>query len=657
MKLGYLTIGRASFVYIHDLVMSALAVVIALYLRVGDDAFGPYFAAMQPAILLAVVIATATFRLFGLYRGIWRYASALDMVQVIKAVSVSTALFALLTVVIGHIMPLPDPLPRSVPLIFWLVLVTLLAGPRFGYRLLKDERSARRAPQCGQGSIPVLLIGVSDAAALFISSLVNEPHAPYRVVGVLDEKDRGRRVGRDIRGVPVLGSIDQLVQVVDLLNQRGQRPHRLVLAKSQAELPGGAVRALLDQAEGLGLQLTRLPSMLEFKEALGEGKIELRPIAIEDLLGRPQAVLNRSAIRGLIAGRRVLVTGAGGTIGSELSRQIAALGPSSLVLVENGEFNLYSIDMELRERFPALNIRAIIADVRNCDRILRLFQESRPEMVFHAAALKHVPLVEECAAEGVLTNVIGTRNVADAARSVGVRAMVLISTDKAVRPSSVMGATKRIAEAYCQALDTLAVREALAGTETPTRFVTVRFGNVLGSSGSVVPLFRRQLARGGPITVTHPDMRRYFMTVRESVELVLQASAHGLAHPDERGCILVLDMGEPVRIVDMARQMILLSGHKPDIDIKIEYIGMRPGEKLFEEILYAAEKPSRTEADGVFLASPQVLDFSRLNCSIGELETAAAAGCDTQMVDIIRRIVPEYRAMVGEDCHSRDARS
>jgi O-antigen biosynthesis protein WbqV len=644
MKLGPFVVGRSTIVGLHDLVMTAVAIAFALYLRVGDDAFDLYRPVLTASLPIVVVIGAVTFRLFGLYRGIWRYASTPDMVQLVKAVSVSALVFGVLVTGLVALVPM-EPMPRSVPLIFWLVLLAVLGGPRFGYRLFKDHRLARRPLEGGHGVIPVLLIGVGEAAALFIRSLDNEPHAPYRVVGVLDEK--GRRVGRDIRGVPVLGEIEQLEQVVETLGQRGQRPQRLILTKSQPELDSALVRRLLDQAEALGLPLSRLPRLTEFREALSEGKIELRPIAIEDLLGRPQAVLDRFAITGLIAGRRVLVTGAGGTIGSELSRQIAALRPATLVLVDNGEFNLYTIDLELRESFPDIEVATVLADVRNRERIMRLFHRQRPELVFHAAALKHVPLVESCPDEGVLTNVIGTRNVADAARAVGVQAMVLISTDKAVRPTSVMGACKRVAEAYCQALDTVAVRSAAAGAPAPTRFVTVRFGNVLGSSGSVVPLFQRQLARGGPLTVTDPEMRRYFMTVREAVELVLQASAHGVAHPDERGRILVLDMGEPVRIVDLARQMIRLSGFKPDVDVKIEFVGLRPGEKLFEEILYAAEQPSRTEADGVFLASPRLIDYTLLDGALRDLEIAAVADDRTGITAILCDIVPEYRPEVS----------
>ncbi len=627
---------RASLVYLHDLTMTAVALVVALYLRVGEQAFEEYRDPLLTGLPILVLIAAVVFRLSGLYRGIWRYASVPDLAQLLRAVTMVVLSFLAVMFLLTRL----EALPRSLPVILWFVQLVLLGGPRFAYRLLKDRRLGLhdREPG-GVPRIPVLLLGVSDAAELFIRSLDQNAGAAYRVVGMLD--DKGRRIGHAIRGVPVLGGPDDLPRVVEDLAQRGDRPQRLIVAKGQADVPGTVLRDLLEQAESLGLSMARLPSLTEFKSALGEGKIEVRPIALEDLLGRPQAVLDRGAIASLVTGRRVVVTGAGGTIGSELVRQIAALQPETLTLVDAGEFNLYTIEMEVRERFPALALQAVIADVRDRDRIFRLFQAQRPHMVFHAAALKHVPLVEANPAEGALTNVIGTRNVADAARAGGCQAMVLVSTDKAIRPTSVMGATKRFAECYCQALDMLPPRD---GTETATRYMTVRFGNVLGSSGSVVPLFTRQLAKGGPLTVTHPEMRRYFMTVREAVELVLQASAHGVARAEERGKVLVLDMGEPVKIVDLARQMIRLAGYRPGHDIKIEFTGLRPGEKLFEEILTSAEAPSRTEADGVFLASPRVIDYALINRALGELETAARAGDADRVMTILSNIVPDFRA-------------
>ncbi|MCW2236543.1 polysaccharide biosynthesis protein [Azospirillum canadense] len=626
---------RALMIYLHDLVMTAIALVVALYLRVGGLAFDYYSDALINGLPILVLIAAVVFRLSGLYRGIWRYASVPDLLQLIRAVSVVVLSFLAVMFLLTRL----EALPRSLPVILWFVQIVLLGGPRFAYRLLKDRRLGLRDHVAGVPRIPVLLLGVGDAAELFIRSLDQNAGAAYRVVGMLD--DKGRRVGHAVRGVPVLGGPDDLPRVVDDLDRRGDRPQRLIVTKGQTEISGAVLRELLDQAESLGLALSRLPSLTEFKSALGEGKIEVRPIALEDLLGRPQAVLDRGAIASLVTGRRVVVTGAGGTIGSELVRQIAALQPESLILVDAGEFNLYAIEMEVRERFPSLDLHAVIADVRDRDRIFRLFQARRPAMVFHAAALKHVPLVEANPCEGALTNVIGTRNVADAARASGCQAMVLISTDKAIRPTSIMGATKRFAECYCQALDVLPPRD---GTETATRYMTVRFGNVLGSSGSVVPLFTRQLAKGGPLTVTHPDMRRYFMTVREAVELVLQASAHGVARGQDRGKLLVLDMGEPVKIVDLARQMIRLAGYRPGVDIRIEFTGLRPGEKLFEEILTAAEAPTRTEADGVFLASPRVIDYALINRALGELETAARSGDAERVLTILSNIVPDFRA-------------
>ncbi|KAA0683399.1 nucleoside-diphosphate sugar epimerase/dehydratase [Roseomonas genomospecies 6] len=626
---------RASLVYLHDLTMTAVALVVALYLRVGEQTFQDYSDPLLTGLPILVLIAAVVFRLSGLYRGIWRYASVPDLAQLLRAVTMVVLCFVAVMFLLTRL----EALPRSLPVILWFVQLVLLGGPRFAYRLLKDRRLGLHEREPGVPRIPVLLLGVSDAAELFIRSLDQNAGAAYRVVGMLD--DKGRRVGHAIRGVPVLGGPDDLPRVVEELAQRGDRPQRLIVAKGQADVPGTVLRDLLEQAESLGLSMARLPSLTEFKSALGEGKIEVRPIALEDLLGRPQAVLDRGAIASLVTGRRVVVTGAGGTIGSELVRQIAALQPESLILVDAGEFNLYTIEMEVRERHPALTLQAVIADVRDRDRIFRLFQAQRPHMVFHAAALKHVPLVEANPAEGALTNIIGTRNVADAARAGGCQAMVLVSTDKAIRPTSVMGATKRFAECYCQALDMLPPRD---GGETATRYMTVRFGNVLGSSGSVVPLFTRQLAKGGPLTVTHPDMRRYFMTVREAVELVLQASAHGVARAEERGKVLVLDMGEPVKIVDLARQMIRLAGYRPGHDIKIEFTGLRPGEKLFEEILTSAEAPTRTSADGVFLASPRVIDYALINRALGEMETAARAGDTERVMTILSNIVPDFRA-------------
>jgi O-antigen biosynthesis protein WbqV len=415
---------------------------------------------------------------------------------------------------------------------------------------------------------------------------------------------------------------------------------------------------LVEQADKFGLRIQRAPRLTALDTAAPPQQLrslELRPIPIEDLLNRAQVPLDRDGMARLIQGRRVVVTGAGGTIGSELARQVAAFGPSNLVLIDNGEFALWQIDLELAESHPLVPRETSIADVRDEGRIRAIFETCRPELVFHAAALKHVPIVESNPLEGLTTNVVGTRNVADAARMVGAMAMVLISTDKAVNPTGVMGASKRLAEMYCQGLDMAALdRRALpAGRPVarPMRCITVRFGNVLGSTGSVVPLLQRQLARGGPLTVTHPDMRRYFMTVREAVGLVLQASVAGVgdaALPAAMdGGIFVLDMGEPVKIVDLARQMIRLAGLHPDKDVEIRFTGLRPGEKLFEELFHGKEPPVPTGYPGLMMASPRTADPAIVGRAIDEIAAACRGGQTRLALAILSRMVPEFEHNAG----------
>jgi O-antigen biosynthesis protein WbqV len=420
--------------------------------------------------------------------------------------------------------------------------------------------------------------------------------------------------------------------VVERLNQGGNAPQRLIVTEDT--LGGGRLRRLVDAADKLGLTVARLPKLTDFRTAQAGGpiKLEMRPIAIEDLLGRPQTVLDRDQMRAMITGKRVLVTGAGGTIGGELARQIADHGPAQLTLLDHSEYALYTIDLEISERKPDLPRHAILADVRDRARIMAVIAAEKPELVFHAAALKHVPVVETHPVEGVLTNVVGTRNVGEACKANGVSAMVLISTDKAVNPSSVMGATKRLAECCCQLLN----------AQCATHYVTVRFGNVLGSTGSVVPLFQRQLAAGGPLTVTHPEVTRYFMTVREAVELVLEASVLGAEDEGQGERIYVLDMGEPVRIADLARQMIRLAGLRPDADVKITFTGLRAGEKLNEELFHTAEALAPTRYSGIQLAAPRTIDAVTLARGLDDLEAAARARDTAAALALIARLVPEY---------------
>jgi FlaA1/EpsC-like NDP-sugar epimerase len=628
-------LSRPTVAYLHDVLMAGLSFALSLYLRLGQDVLGYGIDFIIAGTAAFAAVAAMVYLWMDLYRGVWRYASLNDLLAIARAVTVIILVFLPIMFLTTRL----ADLPRSVVVINWFVLVTLLAAPRILYRMLKDGRFELTYDRHQDQRIKVLLIGAGDAAEMFIQAMTRRTRSEYQPVAILDEAER--RVGRHIRGVPILGGIDDLQSVVERLRARGTPPQRLIIAKS--DVGPEKMRRLVDEAGHLGLTVARLPRLTEFRSA-GAEEVEVRPVAIEDLLGRPQNVPNRGAMKALIAGKRVLVTGAGGSIGGELVRQLVEIGPVRLVLVDNSEFNLYSIEMEVRERLPDLPVRAVIGDVRDRERITRLIADERPEVVFHAAALKHVPMVEANPVEGVLTNVIGTRNVAEACRAHGVVAMVLISTDKAVNPTNVMGATKRLAESYCQALD---VSGAAQGSRT--RFVTVRFGNVLGSTGSVVPLFQRQLAAGGPLTVTHPEIKRYFMTVREAVELVLQASALGVggvdgAAPSESGKIFVLDMGEPIRIADLARQMIRLAGHRPDRDVQIVFTGLRPGEKLNEELFHAAEALRPTVIKGVLLADPRTADYAFLARGVDELQAASEGGRVETALSLIMRHVPEYVA-------------
>ncbi len=619
--------SRSSLVFAHDVVMTFAAFIISMYLRIGEGFLFYSQDFWLTGATAMTVIATAVYLSSGLYRGVWRYASLNDLLAIVRAVTIATLIFVLVMFLWQRL----TDMPRSVPIINWFILMALLGGPRFLYRLFKDRRFDFTLQASNAQRIPVLLVGAEDGAELFIRDLSRAADANYEVVGIIAEKSS--RVGRQIHEIEVLGTTGDIEAVVKELHAQGKAPQRLILTKDDFE--GTTVRALLDRATELGMTMARLPRLTDFKSGL-EDKIAVKPVAIEDLLGRPQKVLDRKAMRKLIAGRRVLITGAGGSIGSELVQQICGFKPGTITLLDYGEFNLYSIDMAVSQSWPHLNRIAVLADVRDRDQINKVFAETKPELVFHAAALKHVPLVEAHPIQGVMTNVIGTANVARACRDHNVAAMVQISTDKAVNPSSVMGATKRVAEAYCQALDL--DKQKTGGT----RFITVRFGNVLGSTGSVVPLFHKQLQDGGPLTVTDPGMTRYFMTVREAVELVLEASALGCTDGEHQGKIFVLDMGEPVHIIDLARQMIRLAGLKPDEDIKIEIIGLRPGEKLTEDMFHDQEQLVPTRYDGILLAAPRTVDFSEITQVMTDISAACQADDTAQLQTLIRRVVPEY---------------
>ena len=616
---------RSAAILGHDVVMAAVSFLLSLYLRLGEGIWWWPRQVVETGLVAFTLTALAVLLVVRLDTAVWRYTSIGDLVRIVRAVVFILAGFLVVQFALTRL----DDFPRSFLVIEAFVLTVLLAAPRFAYRLLKDGTLSALLERDAQSRIPVLLVGAGDGADLFIREMARGGEATYRVVGIVDDRDA--RTGRQIRGVRVMGGLDDLAAVVERLTGNGLRPQRLVLTRSRMD--GATVRRLFEQGDALGIPVSRMPRVGALEAADG-GAVTLRPINVEDVLGRPQATLDRDAMRALIAGRRVLVTGAGGTIGSELVRQVAGFGPAALTLVDSSEYALYLIDREMGEGFPELERRAMIGDVRDRARVAEVMRLAAPEIVFHAAALKHVPLMEANVDDAVLTNAVGSRIVADAARDAGVRAVVLISTDKAVNPTNVMGATKRLAEAYAQALD--------LADGSSTRFVTTRFGNVLGSTGSVVPLFQRQLEKGGPLTVTHPEMTRYFMTVREAVELVLQAAALEVATEGGRGGITVLDMGEPVKIVDLARQMIRLAGLVPDEDVRIEFTGLRPGEKLYEELFHDAEALEPTPVPALRRARPRTTDIALMARGLDELEAAARDRDTAATLRILSKLVPEY---------------
>jgi FlaA1/EpsC-like NDP-sugar epimerase len=629
--------GRIVLNLVLDAGLAALAVPGALWLAApGAWPPGLWWLLALPGGVAAVLLPAWA---LGLPRQYWRFAALPDLLASSAVAAVGAALFLALLLATGAWRS-PNP---AFPLIHALLLAALLAAPRIVARL---RHTGRAGPISDTPAQSVLLVGAGDGTDLFLRALSQERGVAYSVTGILSLRER--QMGRRIQGVAVLGTVEDADLVLERLREENRLPALVVLATAQ--LQGAVLQNLLDACDRHGVPVKRLPSLTSLRPASrrpgeraeAEAPVALRRIEIEELLDRPQVPLDREGMARLVQGRRVLVTGAGGTIGGELARQVAALGPASLTLLDHGEYVLYEIDLELRERHPDVKRQAVLADVRDEARIRRLFEEIRPELVFHAAALKHVPMVENDPLEGVLTNALGTRVVADAARAAGCSLMVFISTDKAVNPTSVMGASKRLAEMYCQARD----RDARA--EGGMRLVTVRFGNVLGSTGSVVPLFRRQLERGGPLTVTHPDMRRYFMTVREAVGLVLQAAVVGATDPTNaprelrEGGIFVLDMGEPVKIVDLARRMIRLAGLRPEEDVEIRFTGLRPGEKLFEELFHGQEPPHPTEFPGLLVAVPRTTDAAEMAAAIDRMAALCVAGDRPGTLAELGRLVPEF---------------
>jgi len=626
----FLKLPSANFLsVIHDCIMAALSFALALYLRLGYPRMLTY---AHSYILEGMVVFGGMVLLsmlyFRTYRRVWRYTSLSDLLIIARAGTIAITAFYFTI----YIFPAEVFLPRSLPLIHWMTLMLCLATARTVWRLAHDRVLFAKFTAAQPNRVPVLLIGATPQAEMFIRESERNADFPYRAVGLVDD-DR-RQHGREIHHVRIYGSIHEMGFVLRKLARKNRAPQRLLL--TDPNVARGAFESLLAIAETHHLSIARLPNLSELKA--GDRVHDVRPVAVEDILGRPQAVLDYPAIRAFVTGKRVLITGAGGSIGSELTRQIARLEPASVLLYDQSEYQLYSIDQELSEIAPEIARRPVIGDVRDVEHLNRQFAEFRPEVVFHAAAIKHVPLSESNPEQAVLTNILGGKHVADACVAHGVAAMVQISTDKAVNPMSVMGATKRAAEIYCQ---------ALAQSGAATRFITVRFGNVLNSAGSVVPLFQKQIARGGPITVTHRDMIRYFMTIGEAVQLVLQAAALG-ADTSEGAPIFVLDMGEPVRIEELACQMIRLMGLKPYEDIAIHFTGLRPGEKLFEELFHDAENLVATRHASIRLARARTVSNAEVLAHLETLVDAAHGGNHSTIRPLLHRLIPEYQLPTSE---------
>ena len=628
---------RNKWLYALDMIAAVVALALATVVRLGFFAFlsSSAFDALLMAIPAHLLVCAIVFPFSGLYHRNWRYGSVSDLSVIVRAV-LTASLFSI--GLLFFTMRLVQ-IPRTVILIDAMMLLSFLTAARLSFRL--DEFGSftstflpRRRKI--ENPIPILLIGAGDAADIYLRALRRDVFTNYLPIGFLDKSTAQH--GLTLRGVPVLGSLDDFESVVAELKQCGQFPRHVVFTESPVSFGEKSSEALIQRAERQGIAVSRLPQPTELRNSQDVNRFELKSIELTDLLERPQTTLDHSSLKRLISGRRVVVTGAGGSIGSELTLQVAAYGPAEIVLIENCEYNLYSIDMALSEKFASVPRTSYLCDIRQMPRIDNIFDRHMPELVFHAAALKHVPMVELNPCEGLLTNAIGTTNIAGASKRVNSLAMVAISTDKVVNPTSVMGASKRIAELYCQALDL----EGMASGEGP-RFMTVRFGNVLGSSGSLIPLFKRQLSHGGPLTVTDANMTRFFMTVREAVELSLQASSYGLEKRLGQGEIFVLDMGKPIKIIEIARRMIRLAGYVPDTDIKIEIIGCRPGEKLFEELFDTSEKRVTSPVPGVLGAVPNPISLPVLRKALAKIREHAEAGDERLLFSAVSALLPAYK--------------
>lgn len=560
-----------------------------------------------PSILLTLLF----YFIWRLYKSVWRYASANELINIFAAVTCSVAAWYLYCIFTHNVMP------RSFFVLSWILLMGMTGCVRFGYRILRVFQNKRRSITEKKTSINVMVIGAGAAGNMILKEIESSLYLNMYVKCVID--DNSGCHGKLLRGVPVVGGRDKILDAVQHYSI-----DEIIFA-----IPSAAPqmkKEILDICKESGCKLRSLPGMYQLVN--GEVSVsKLKEVEVEDLLGREPIQINIEEVLELLSGKVVLVTGGGGSIGSELCRQIASHSPRQLIIVDIYENSAYDIQQELLRSYPNLNLVVLIASVRNTNRINSIFSTYRPDIVYHAAAHKHVPLMEVSPNEAIKNNVMGTYKTAQAAIRYGTKKFVMISTDKAVNPTNVMGATKRICEMVVQMMN----------RKSDTKFAAVRFGNVLGSNGSVIPLFKKQIAEGGPVTVTHPDIIRYFMTIPEAVSLVLQAGAYAGG-----GEIFVLDMGKPVKIVDLATNLIKLSGYRPGEDIEIRFTGLRPGEKMYEELLMSEEGLRKTANNMIFIGKPIEFDEEKFEIQLGQLSQAAEA--ETENIrEIIREVVPTYQ--------------
>ncbi|MGZ8258208.1 MAG: polysaccharide biosynthesis protein, partial [Methylotenera sp.] len=608
--------SRTSFALLHDIVVAILAWFFAYLLRFNFSIPSEYIYSIFITSIWVALLQGAVFIGFGLYRGTWRFASVSDLKRILFAVGSAAVLVAAMLYMLSSAVPIP----RSVLILDPLLLILMMGGSRFAYRAWKEHQLYGLTLKQGN---PVIVLGAGEAAIALVKDLARSTQ--WCVVGLLD--DDTTMYGREIFGVKVLGAIHKL----EYMSERLGVEHVIVAMPSAHHQKR---RQAIELANQLALEVLTVPAI----DDLMSGKVsisQIRKVDVEDLLGRDAVKLDNSGLQKLIDGHAVLVSGAGGSIGSELCRQIVKYKPNALICLDISEFSLYQLEQELSALQLPTKLLYMTCDVKNRVRIDNLLAQYKPSVVFHAAAYKHVPMMENNNVwEALSNNVIGTYTLAQACKEAGVAKFVLISTDKAVNPTNVMGASKRLAEMVCQGLQ----------EKTGTRFVIVRFGNVLGSSGSVIPKFREQIAKGGPITITHPEITRYFMSIPEAAQLVMQAGLMG-----KGGEIFVLDMGEPVKIADLAADMVRLSGLQAD-EIKIEYVGLRPGEKLYEELLADDEHTMPTPHEKLRIAQARTADAAWVKKLLKWIEGSKSANeslIKSELAVWVEEYSPQLQASIG----------